>query len=586
MDKIQKIPWIEELVEEIRHGGVSRRDFLRYASLLGISAVSAGVLVGLTPRQVLAVQQEDWQALGEVSPFEIKNLLLEKAHESCQKLVRAGKKCKVLNAGRGNPDFLNVTVRQAFALLTLFAAQEAGRLQRNADMGLRVGKRGLAGRLSGFAKKNSDEPGGAFLQQSVEYILNNLGIAPDEAAFQLVDGIQGDFYPDPPRILPLVDSGVSEYIKKIVFSGKPPAKKFKLFATEGATAAMVYLFKSLQINGLLNPGDSIAIVTPIFSPYLEIPVLPRFNLKPVYIKSSPKDGWQIPPGEMKKLKDKSVKALFLVNPANPASVSLDARSVQGIANIVKNYNRDMVVISDTVYASFVDEFHTLAELIPENILGAYSFSKYFGVTGWRLGVIMVFDDNVVDGLIKKLPKRKQALLDVRYRLTSTQPASIPFLERLEIDSRNVALAHTGGLSTPQQIIMLLFSVFELLDRQNSYKKAVMDLLCRRWQALFKGLQLPAPDSPLLTRYYALLDVRDLIEKRHGGNAVRKLERKPLLEFLLKLAGERQTVCLPGDGFAGPAWSLRVALANLSEDDCGRVGKNIVETLDLYVKDAV
>ena len=100
------------------------------------------------------------------------------------------------------------------------------------------------------------------------------------------------------------------------------------------------------------------------------------------------------------------------------------------------------------------------------------------------------------------------------------------------------------------------------------------------------MQLPAPDSPLLTRYYMLLDVRDLVEKRHGSDVVRKLERKPLLEFLLKLAGERQTVCLPGEGFAGPAWSLRVALANLSEDDCGRVGKNIVETIDLYVKDAV
>lgn len=107
-----------------------------------------------------------------------------------------------------------------------------------------------------------------------------------------MDGIQGDFYPDPPLILPVVESGLSEYLKKIVFLGKPPAKNFKLFATEGATAAMVCLFKSLQINGLLNPGDSIAIVTPIFSPYLGIPALDCFNLKPVYIKSGAKNGWQ------------------------------------------------------------------------------------------------------------------------------------------------------------------------------------------------------------------------------------------------------------------------------------------------------
>jgi aspartate 4-decarboxylase len=150
----------------------------------------------------------------------------------------------------------------------------------------------------------------------------------------------------------------------------------------------------------------------------------------------------------------------------------------------------------------------------------------------------------------------------------------------------VALAHTGGLSTPQQIIMLLFSVFELLDRNNAYKKAIMDLLRGRWQALFKELHLPAPDSPLLTRYYALLDIRDLAERRHGREAAQALVRKPFLEFLIKLADERQTVCLPGEGFAGPAWSLRVALANLSEEDCRRAGKNIVETIDRYVKDAV
>lgn len=49
----------------------------------------------------------------------------------------------------------------------------------------------------------------------------------------------------------------------------------------------------------------------------------------------------------------------------------------------------MVIISDTAYASFVEEFQTFGNELPKKILGVYSFSKYFGVTGWRLGVIMV-----------------------------------------------------------------------------------------------------------------------------------------------------------------------------------------------------
>jgi aspartate 4-decarboxylase len=127
------------------------------------------------------------------SPFEIKNLLLKKAHESCQKLARTGKKCAVLNAGRGNPDFLDVTVRQAFSLLTLFAAREAGHLTDNSDLGLRVEKRGLCGKLRAFTGKNVNESGGSFLRESMEYILDDLGLDQDEAAFELIGRDSGRF---------------------------------------------------------------------------------------------------------------------------------------------------------------------------------------------------------------------------------------------------------------------------------------------------------------------------------------------------------------------------------------------------------
>jgi aspartate 4-decarboxylase len=576
-------PHVRELADETRKGGISRRAFLRYTSFLGMSAIAAGAMAGMTPREVLAVQQEDWATLDKESPFEVKNLLIDKAKAACDRQTKAGTPCSVLNAGRGNPNFLNTEARQSFALLTMFAAVEADKLHKDPDLGLIVGKKGLANRLRNFAAARVKEPGGILLKNSLDYILDDLGMEADEAAYQLVDAVQGDHYPEPSRIQPVVEKGVSRYLEKIVFSGNAPKQPFSLFATEGATGAMVYLFKSLQVNGIMTPGDKIAIVTPIFSPYLEVPVLNRFGLKPVYIETTAESGWQIPQKEMEKLKDPAIKGLFLVNPANPASVSLNKESVQGIADIVRNHNQDLVVISDTVYASFVEEFHTLAEEIPENVLGAYSFSKYFGVTGWRLGVIAVFENNVCDRLIKRLPKRKQALLDARYRLTSGQPRDIPFLDRLEIDSRDVALAHTGGLSTPQQVIMLLFSVYELMDEKNEYKKMIMDLLRERWAALYKGLGLKAPDDPGLTRYYALIDIKDMARQRLGSAAAKSLDSRPPLELLFKLAEEHMTICLPGAGFAGPDWSLRVALANLPAEDCLQVGRNIAATLDAYIK---
>ena len=46
---------------------------------------------------------------------------------------------------------------------------------------------------------------------------------------------------------------------------------------------MCYLFKSLKANRLLNPGDTIALATPIFTPYLEMPHLEDYGLKMVFI---------------------------------------------------------------------------------------------------------------------------------------------------------------------------------------------------------------------------------------------------------------------------------------------------------------
>ena len=191
-----------------------------------------------------------------------------------------------------------------------------------------------------------------------------------------VIGIQGDFYPDPPRIFPATEKIVRKYLDRVVFSGDPPQGNFHLFATEGATAAMIYLFKSLKENMVLNPGDKVAIVTPIFSPYLELPELKDYGLETVYIRGREDMGWQVPDSEVAKLKDPQVKALYMVNPTNPTSVSLNKDTVQRMAATIKAYNPNMVIISDTVYASFVDKFNTFGKELPENILGVYSFSNF------------------------------------------------------------------------------------------------------------------------------------------------------------------------------------------------------------------
>ncbi|MCZ8489816.1 aminotransferase class I/II-fold pyridoxal phosphate-dependent enzyme [Vibrio lentus] len=64
-----------------------------------------------------------------------------------------------------------------------------------------------------------------------------------------------------------------------------------------------------------------------------------------------------------------------------------------------------ILLTDDVYGTFADNFTSLAMLAPKNTILVYSYSKYFGATGWRLGVIGVHEDNSFDRMIADLPEQ-------------------------------------------------------------------------------------------------------------------------------------------------------------------------------------
>lgn len=524
---------------------------------------------------VVRLSKKDVKTYAELSPFELKNTLIDLANQSAQALKQEGHHGRVLNAGRGNPNFLNTTVREAFAHLTLFAAELSGQGAGVNDLGFRPERKGIAAKLKQYLKQENASSA-QFLSHVIDYAERELQIPPDDLVFELTDAALGDFYPSPPRMLTNTEKIVFSYLARIHFREETkPAGAFQLFATEGATAAMVYVFNSLRENKILIPGDHIAIVTPIFSPYLEIPLLKDYQLRPIYIAGDEAQGWHVPADEIEKLKDKKIKALFMVNPMNPGSVSMSAASIDKIAEIIDTSRPDLIVLTDTVYAPFVDEFHDLVAKAPRNTICVYSYSKYFGVTGWRLGVVMLHENNVIDRLIAGLSNQDRTALDKRYVIDSTTPERIKFIDRMVMDSRDVALAHTGGLSTPQQCIMALFSLFELMDGQYVYKKSIQGILNRRIANLYENLGIKAPKGSDQTHYYALIDIGKMAQSNYGDKflAYLKAQRSPL-DILFTLAKERQTVLLPGVGFAGPEWSIRVSLANLKDEDYTAIGKNI------------
>ncbi|WAH36139.1 aspartate 4-decarboxylase [Alicyclobacillus dauci] len=520
-----------------------------------------------------------------ISPFEFKNELISLAQKNQKKSTRV-----LLDAGRGNPNWIAASPREAFFALGQFAVSESRRVWNEGDLAGKPERKGAAERFRTYAKAHQDTPGMKLLEDIVEYGIKKQGFQEDEWVHELVDGIIGDNYPVPDRMLVRVEKVVHDFVLQELCQNDKSVGTFDLFAVEGATAAMCYIFDSLLENYLLNRGDKVAIMVPIFPPYVEIPSLARYAFDVVEIKATARDAagnhtWQYPESELDKLKDPEIKALFLVNPSNPPSVALAPESTEYILDIVQNHNPNLMIISDDVYSTFVDEFRSLMADVPANTIGVYSFSKYFGVTGWRLGVIAVHQENIFDRLLRELPKDKHDILHARYSSMTQHPDDVRFIDRIVADSRQVALNHTAGLSTPQQVQMALFCAFALLDQENRYKQLTKDICHRRMKLLYDGLGLPYPDLPLDADYYTEFDLEVWSNQYYGREFTDYLKANyEPIDILFRLAENSGIVLLNGGGFHGPTWSIRCSLANLDDDSYSEIGRDLHKALEGYVRE--
>ena len=528
-------------------------------------------------------RKEIEQIYGKISPFEFKNKLIELASSEDKKGAHT-----LLNAGRGNPNWTASTPREAFFTFGLFAVEETKNDICDGDLSGTPKKNGIYNRFNNFITKNNNLPGIELLKNIIQYGIKEKNFDPDSFLYELTDAIIGDNYPFPDRILIHIEQIVHDYLVQEMCYNKPPVGRFKIFAVEGATAAMCYIFDTLKANMLLNPKDKIALMVPIFTPYLEIPRIPRYDLEiiPIIASEVTNDAthtWQYPLSELEKLKDASIKALFLVNPSNPPSVALSDECRKNLVSIIKEYNKNLMIISDDVYGTFVPKFKSLMADLPYNTIGVYSFSKYYGVTGWRLGTIAIHEKNIFDELLRNLPEDKKAILNKRYGAMKLNPETIPFIDRLVADSRQVALNHTAGLSTPQQVQMAFFCAFALLDDKNVYKNQTIEICHRRQKLLFEGLGLDLRKDKYDASYYTEFDLLEWALYNYGENfaAYLKSNYKPV-ELLYRLAEESSIVLLSGSGFQGPEWSIRISLANLKDEDYSTIGKTLKKILDEFV----
>lgn len=485
-----------------------------------------------------------------------------------------------LNAGRGNPNWINTQGRLALSRIIEFGVFESRRTIKDGNLAGYTTLDGIYERFIAFLDGSHEAD--KFLCDAIDYSIKNLNVDKDELVKEFVDGAIANNYPVPSRCLVNTEKILNMYLEKELYSGTKLAKETNIFPTEGGTAAICYIFNSLKENGLIKAGDKIAINTPIFTPYLQIPELKDYEMVEVDLRSKEENNWIIDSDELDKLKDKDIKALFFVNPSNPASKALSEEALNHIANIVKE-RKDLIIITDDVYGTFVEDFKTIYSVAPYNTLLVYSFSKLYGATGWRLGLIAANENNVFDDLISKLPEEKLNDLDARYGLVTLEPRKLKFIDRLVADSRSVGLYHTSGLSTPQQIQMALFALSALLtEGKDQYIESSKKLVRARYHDLFTTLGVKEDNTRENAKYYSLIDIYELASNLYDENFKEYLkENFEPIDFLLRLAEMNGVVLMEGVGFGATPGTLRVSEANLPDDAYKKIAKQVLELLSEY-----
>lgn len=130
-----------------------------------------------------------------LSPFELKDQLIAAATSDAQRLM--------LNAGRGNPNFLATLPRWAFLSLGDFSLREAERSYSYLDSGFGglPEREGIVQRFDAYANHHRDADGIRFLRSALSYIKDQLGLDAESFLHEMVGAFLGCTYPTPPRML-------------------------------------------------------------------------------------------------------------------------------------------------------------------------------------------------------------------------------------------------------------------------------------------------------------------------------------------------------------------------------------------------
>ena len=151
----------------------------------------------------------------------------------------------------------------------------------------------------------------------------------------------------------------------------------RVVVTAGSSAAFLLAF-----TALFDAGDRVGLGLPGYPSYRQI--LRALSLHPVGIETRPEDRFQPVAGDL----PADLKGLIVASPSNPTGTMLDRASLRALVDACAA--NGTAFVSDEIYHGIDYGRRAVTALeVSDDVYVINSFSKYFSMTGWRIGWMVV-----------------------------------------------------------------------------------------------------------------------------------------------------------------------------------------------------
>ncbi len=180
----------------------------------------------------------------------------------------------------------------------------------------------------------------------------------------------------PPAGLPALRQALAAKVQRVNGYAAAPEE---ISIAAGGTGALMAAFQAI-----CGPGDEALIPDPAWPMYEQMLACIGARLVPYRLR--PETGWLPDLDELERLVTPRTKALLINSPANPTGAVFSRALLEDIIAFAQRH--DLYLISDEAYDELVYEGEHIspAALCHDGrVISAYTFSKSYAMTGWRIG---------------------------------------------------------------------------------------------------------------------------------------------------------------------------------------------------------